>query len=45
MADTLHLYFNNAIVSWYTLYKYFSLRFNTFKTAVIVQLMFLITEK
>jgi hypothetical protein len=41
--DSLHWYLNSEIaaLSWYTLYKCFSIHFNTFKTILIVQLMFL----
>jgi hypothetical protein len=39
--ESLYLYSNNEMVSWYTLYKYFSLHFNTFKTILIPQLTFL----
>jgi hypothetical protein len=44
MPDSLYLYFNNEMVSWYNLYKLFSLHFSTFKTAVTVQLTFLISD-
>jgi hypothetical protein len=39
----LYLYWNNEIVdlSWYTLYRWFSLRLNTLKRILIVQLTFL----
>jgi uncharacterized membrane protein len=41
--ESLHLYLNSEIadLSWYTIYKCFSLHFNTFKMIPMVQLMFL----